>query len=250
MYTAKEYIKAATADEVCEVLSQSKRNKIVAGNMWLRLSRGNYNKLIDITNLQLDYIKITANQIHIGACTTLRAIEKSAIIREAFGNAFADILRHIVGVQFRNTATIGGNIFLKHGFSDIITLLLALDADLIFHNSGWMKLSEYLKKQIKGDLLKEIVIGLPQNIAFKSYKHTATDLSLLNAAAVQKENTVRIALGSRPAAAEAREFTAETKIKDIAEAFCYGSNMRASAEYRKAIAENLISECMKALDKK
>ena len=36
-------------------------------------------------------------------------------------------LRHIVGVQFRNCATIGGSIWGRYGFSDVLTMFLAMD---------------------------------------------------------------------------------------------------------------------------
>lgn len=39
-------------------------------------------------------------------------------------------LRHIVGVQFRNLATVGGSLWGRFGFSDVLTLLLALDAQV------------------------------------------------------------------------------------------------------------------------
>lgn len=44
------------------------------------------------------------------------------------GGAVRESLRHIVGVQFRNLATVGGSIFGRFGFSDVLTMFLALDS--------------------------------------------------------------------------------------------------------------------------
>ena len=247
MYTAKEYIKPKSADEVCQLLEKGKRNRIVAGNMWLRLGRSNYSQIIDITALDLNYIKENDKQIIIGACTPLGDVEKSQIVKKNFNNMFEKVLKNIVGTQFRNTATIGGNVYQKHGFSDIITLLLALDADLVFHLAGKMKLSQYLNRQIKGDLLKEIIIEKNQQVSFACYKHTATDLSLLNAAICKSNNKMIVAVGSRPRVACAKIFDMEIDAVTIAEQFEFGTNTRASAAYRKAIAANLIEECLRCL---
>ena len=50
--------------------------------------------------------------------------------------AVKEATRHIVGTQFRNLATIGGSVSGRFGFSDIWTLLLALDADVELYKGG------------------------------------------------------------------------------------------------------------------
>lgn len=242
MYTAKNYIKVSSASEACELLQNSKKNKIVAGNMWLRLGNGSYNTLIDITDCGLDYITDDNDFVKIGACTVLREIEESKLLANNFNNMFQEVTKYIVGIQFRNTATIGGNVFLKHGFSDIITLLLALNADLVFHNYGKIKLEHYLKQQIKGDLLKEIIIEKKQNVWFKAFKSTATDLSMINVAIVKKNGKIRVAVGAKPSVADIKEFSANCKTETIANSFKFGNNMRCSAEYRLIVLKNMLEQ--------
>ena len=48
----------------------------------------------------------------------------------------AESVRHIVGVQFRNLATVGGSVFGRFGFSDVLTLLLALEARVVLYRGG------------------------------------------------------------------------------------------------------------------
>lgn len=52
---------------------------------------------------------------------TLRDIEMHEGLNKEFQNLFKEAVRHIVGVQFRNCATVGGSIFPKLGFSDVLT---------------------------------------------------------------------------------------------------------------------------------
>ena len=57
--------------------------------------------------------------------------------------AVKDAFRHIVGVQFRNLATVGGSLFGRFGFSDVLTLLLALDCDVELYKGGIMSIQEF-----------------------------------------------------------------------------------------------------------
>ena len=48
-------------------------------------------------------------------------------MHKVFNGAFKEALRHIVGVQFRNTATVGGSVFPRYGFSDVLTVFASVD---------------------------------------------------------------------------------------------------------------------------
>ncbi len=58
---------------------------------------------------------------------TLRQLEHPGLAAYTCG-AVKAALRHIVGVQFRNGATLGGSMYSRFGFSDVLTLFLAMDA--------------------------------------------------------------------------------------------------------------------------
>ena len=60
--------------------------------------------------------------------TSLRDLELHKGLDAMTGGAVRESLRHIVGVQFRNLATVGGSIFGRFGFSDVLTMFLALDS--------------------------------------------------------------------------------------------------------------------------
>ena len=54
-------------------------------------------------------------------------------------------LRHIVGVQFRNCATVGGSIWGRFGFSDVLTMFLALDTEVELFKGGRVCLWDFVK---------------------------------------------------------------------------------------------------------
>ena len=66
--------------------------------------------------------------------------------------------RHIVGTQFRNGATVGGSIFGRFGFSDILTCLLALDTYVELYHAGVIALSEFVEMPRDNDILVRIII--------------------------------------------------------------------------------------------
>ena len=54
-----------------------------------------------------------------------------------------EAVRSIVGVQFRNLATVGGSIWGRFGFSDVLTLFLALDTRVLLYRAGEISLREF-----------------------------------------------------------------------------------------------------------
>ena len=86
----------------------------------------------------------------IGAMTSLRALETHEGLQEAFGSLLKDALKDIVGVQFRNTATLGGSLYSRFGFSDVLCALLCLDAEVILYKQGRISLQEYAPCRMNG----------------------------------------------------------------------------------------------------
>ena len=58
-----------------------------------------------------------------------------------------------MGVQFRNLATVGGSIFGRFGFSDVLTLFLALDAQVELFQRGTVPLEEFVQMPPDRDVL-------------------------------------------------------------------------------------------------
>ena len=131
-----QYTKAQTLAEAWE-LHQKKGSVVLGGCCWLRLSPQRIiRQAVDISALPLYDIEERETEFRIGAMVSLRDLELCPSFAAYTQGASKEALRHIVGVQFRNLATIGGSLCGRFGFSDVLTLLLALDASVVLYKGG------------------------------------------------------------------------------------------------------------------
>lgn len=89
---------------------------------------------------------------------SLREMEIHQGLNKYFHGAIADCVKDIIGVQFRNQATIGGSVFGRFGFSDVLTCLLALDTSVELYKGGLVPLAEFIKMKRDNDILVRIRI--------------------------------------------------------------------------------------------
>jgi probable selenate reductase FAD-binding subunit len=253
----KEYFKPSHLDEAYELLQQ-KKGVVIGGGAFLHLGKRDIDAVVDISGLGLDYINEDGGFIHIGAMATLREIEESGLLKQRFDGILPKTAAIIMGVQIRNMATIGGCASGRYGFSDILTSLLALDAEVKLYKNGIMSLEQFIESKIAGDILVEIIIKDDvQKAAYKNVRNTATDFSILNAAAVKDGNDIRIVVGSRPGAAAISKGASEyiskvsldeenaVKASEIAAGeLDFGTDLRGSAEYRKELCKVLVKRCL------
>ena len=244
----KNYVIAQTLDEAY-ALNAKKSTVIVAGNMWLRMCGMRRQTALDLSALGLDYIKEDEQGFTIGAMTTLRTMETHAALNAAFGGVFARAFEPIVGTQFRNSATVGGSVFSRFGFSDVSTLLLALGAKVVTHARGEVPLSEFQKEKWDRDILTAIRIEKGRSAAIESVRLSKTDIPVLVCAASADERGVRVVLGSRPARAVIVAENARPEELDymrMAADVPMGSNARASEAYRRKVAPVLMERAVQA----
>ena len=252
MFTIEQYIRAESLEQAY-TLNQKRTATVLGGCGWLRMGSRRIGTAIDLSGLGLDKIEETADGFRIGCMVTLRQLETSDALRQAFGSCFVDALQPIVGVQFRNCATIGGSIWARFGFSDPLTLLLALDASVELYQGGVISLRDFSQKNYDNDLL--ISIFLPkcrQKICYLTHRAQATDLPVLTcAAAFLPAAGWRLVIGARPQRAVLVEdtegmlqsgVTAETAAafaEFVEKQLNFSSNMRGSAEFRRHLARIL-----------
>ena len=144
MYTANTYCLAESAAQAYDLLQSDRKNAIVGGNLWMRMGKGAYNTLIDLSRLGLDVIAAEDGFLTFGAMTSFRTVETSALAERCFGPVLREALSPIVGTQFRSLATVGGTVSGRYGFSDLLNAALALDAEVEFYRAGRMPLAGYL----------------------------------------------------------------------------------------------------------
>ena len=126
MITIREYVRPASLEEAW-TLNQKRTSRVIGGMLWLKMQNAAVGTAIDLSGLGLDKIEETPEGFAVGAMVSLRALETHAGLNKYTNGAMREALRHIVGVQFRNTATLGGSVYGRFGFSDVLTVLLAPD---------------------------------------------------------------------------------------------------------------------------
>ena len=252
MLKIKEIIRPQSLEEAYE-LNQKRTNRILGGMLWMRMSNIQIQKAIDLSGLGLDKIEETEEEFSIGCMVTLRELELHTGLNTCFEGLIRRSVEDIVGVQFRNSATIGGSLFGRFGFSDVLTAFLVLDTYVELYRGGVCPLAEFASGKRDNDILVRVIVKKTKgHYAYQSYRNTKTDFPVLAVAMAQAENGVKAAVGARPQRAEVRIVTDMERdtLKALADSFAYGSNMRASAKYRKHLASVLLKRAAEEIQGK
>lgn len=229
-------------------LNEKKSNVVIGGNGWLRFSSRRFAGAIDLGLLGLDKIEETEDAFEIGAMVSLRRLETDSRLNEYFSGVFHAAFAHIVGVQFRNSATVGGSVWGRFGFSDVITLLAALDCEVELMKAGKVDIREFLNMKKDSDIISHIIIKKgPVRVAYRSFSNTATDLPVINVAVSKTDGMYTASVGARPAIARTVCGSSVDELTGQVKALPFGSNMRASAAYRRHLAEVLTKEAANEL---
>ena len=251
MMTIREYKKAESLEEAYQ-LNQKKANRIIGGMLWLKMEKINVGTAIDLSGLGLDTIEETEQEFRIGAMVTLRMMEQHPGFHAYTNGAAREAVRHIVGVQFRNLATVGGSVYGRFGFSDVLTLLLALDCDVELYKAGRMPLAQFAALPYDRDILTHVYIKKTPGLAvhYQSVRATQTDFPILTCAAARTaDGASRFAIGARPMKAM---LVCPTAAPDelpaaVQAAVPTGSNLRGSAAYRTHLVGVLVKRAVQAL---
>ena len=252
MLKIKEIVRPQSLEEAYE-LNQKRTIRILGGMLWMRMSNIQIQKAIDLSGLGLDKIEETEEEFSIGCMVTLRELELHTGLNTCFEGLIRRSVEDIVGVQFRNSATIGGSLFGRFGFSDVLTAFLVLDTYVELYRGGVCPLAEFASGKRDNDILVRVIVKKTKgHYAYQSYRNTKTDFPVLAVAMAQAEDGVKAAVGARPQRAEVRIVTDMERdtLKALADSFAYGSNMRASAEYRKHLASVLLKRAAEEIQGK
>ena len=248
MITIQKYIRAQSLEEAWQ-LNQNKRNRVLGGMLWLRLGKGSVNTAIDLCDLGLNTIEETEEQFSIGAMATLRDIEMHEGLNAYAGGAIANAVKDFVGVQFRNMATVGGSIWGRFGFSDVLTVFLALDAYVELYKGGIVPLEQFARMKKDRDILVRLIVRkTPCRIVYSSVRNQRTDFPVLACAVCCMNGQYRASIGARPSRAmlicsENREDFAGF----VAENAPTEGNMRGSAAYRTHLIRVLVERSVNQL---
>ena len=266
---------AAVAAELCQMLQQS--GETAAAQLRSLTAEKQKRQKTSDTLLQ----EIERGKAH---NQTLRQLEEHPGLAAYTDGAMRESVRHIVGVQLRNLATVGGSIYGRFGFSDVLTMFLAMDTEVELYKAGRMPLAEFAKQIGGRDILVKLIVHKNKAVYhYQSVRNTQTDFPVLTCAAAKRaDGAYRFIIGARPGRAVLFEASAETiqalveekqkvetkadadtrENKDKAQiekkAACLAtwvrdqvqtsSNMRGSAEYRKHLTGVLIKRAVRVLE--
>ncbi len=246
MFTCKEYRKAATLEEAWQ-MNQKRSNLLLGGMLWVKMGHRNAGTVIDLSELGLDQIEETSEEFRIGCMTTLRQLEEHEGLNAYTNGAIRESVRHIVGVQFRNSATVGGSIFGRFGFSDVLTMMLAMDSYVELYKGGILPMSEFVDLKRDRDILVRVIIKKKEGrFAYQSMRNAKTDFPVLAVAAAHMDGKLYLSIGARPMRAVRLEIDAQSPIQgeatkasgqDIEDAAMGADSVRISPEDAKRIGE-------------
>ena len=259
MITIQNYVQVQSLEEAWQ-LNQKKRNRILGGMLWLRLGNGSVDTAIDLCKLGLDTIEETEDQFSIGAMAALRDLELHEGLNRYSGNAVADAVKSIVGVQFRNMATVGGSIWGRFGFSDVLTVFLAMDSYVELYKGGIIPLEQFAKMKPDNDIFVRLIVKkTPCKVVYTSMRNQSTDFPVLTCAVSCVNGEYRASVGARPSRAQIwrdeEGVLSEGITEDRAKAFAAfvaenaptEGNVRGSAAYRTHLIEVLTERAVKEL---
>ena len=253
MITIQKYVRAQSLEEAWQ-LNQNKRNRVLGGMLWMRLGKGSVNTAIDLCDLGLNTIEETDAQFSIGAMATLRDIEMHAGLNAYSNHAVANAVKDIVGVQFRNLATVGGSIWGRFGFSDVLTVFLAMDTYVELYKGGIIPLEQFNNMKKDNDILVRIIVKkVPCKVVYTAMRAQRTDFPVLACAVSCVNGEYRASIGARPARAQIyrddnkliagadTETSANAFATFVAENAPTEGNIRGSAAYRTHLIKVLVA---------
>ena len=263
MMQIADYYKAQTLQAAYEKLKDDKNNTVIGGGLWLKQVGKPIKTVIDLSALNLNQITEDAQYFKVGAFVTLGQLHATKKLHDVTDNLLKISLENIMGVAFRNMATLGGSIMGRFAFSDLIPALLVLQAELEFYHAGRMTLNAFIEnKKLDKDVLLQVLIPKTEGKAyFKKVSNTVLDFSILNLA-IYKTDQICIAVGARPGiaqlvtpmmhylnSAEISEDTISKAIQIGLETVTLSDNQRAQKSYREQLLKTYLKRGLKEVMK-
>jgi carbon-monoxide dehydrogenase medium subunit len=233
-----EYRRVDTVDEAIQALSDGPDAKLLAGGhsllplMKLRLARPSL--LVDISRLQdLKYVKEDGERVAIGALTRHHDVANSEVLQE-----LCPIVSYAAGEigdpQVRHVGTIGGSVAHADPASDMPSVLLALDAEMVIRGAGGasrtVPASGFFKGLFEPDLATDEVlteIRVPKTAgrgwSYLKFHRRAQDWALVGVAALAQN-------GAGPSVALTNMADRPVRATGVEEALAGGADPAAASE--------------------
>lgn len=221
-----------------------------------------------------DSIRRESDGLHIGALTTIRALERSEVVK-SFSPALAHTFHVVANVRVRNQATIGGNLAAADYAADPPAMLTALEARVVAQGPAGRReipltdffLGFYTTALAPNEILTEVIVpALPPTARAAYHKYTSISAEGRPCVAVGavadfdsdgKCSNLRVAIGAatetpqrvRDAEALASgQALTDPLIAEIAEGYAQAldplTDVRGSAWYRKQMTRVFVKRAL------
>jgi len=258
----QEFFKPQTIAEAVKLKEKYKDEAVfIAGGTDVNCRDSTYEieKVIGIEHLKLNEILKTHSELSIGAGVTIQELIDSPKIPDQLTTA----AQHFVNRNIRNIATIGGNIASNNSTSNLIPILIALDAELKIGGAATpVPIYEYVTQEMLR-LIEGIMISsenLAKTYGLRKFSRTANDISMTTAAVTfniqnEKLSNVRVAVGGvgkhvvrlteLENKLEGNKLLAPAEIEDtVKNIVAPVKDIRGGAQFKKYMAGVLISDCL------
>jgi carbon-monoxide dehydrogenase medium subunit len=272
------YARPGTVDEAIALLAENDGARALAGGQTLlnvmKQRAASPDVLVDLGRLdELRTISVSGASLEIGAMTTLTSLIRSSEV-DVTRPILAEVAATVADVQVRNRGTLGGNICVNDPTNHFPPLLVALGASMTIRNAGGERsvsaeeffLGVFETAVGEGDLLTRISVpaagkGTVDGISGVTLGVHGTYIA--NAAASVADGSWRIALGcvaavpQRATAVEGKlsgtdvdEASARAAVEGLGATLDPPSDVHASAEYRRSLAEtSTVRAVLQAVEK-
>ncbi len=195
MHTIKEFLYPSSIKKALMYLSDESTG-IIAGGTHINTSSQTFTRLVDITHLNLKYIKEKEDKLLIGSTTTITEMLESPIVQKV-GNGLLTKACCLIGdTPLRNTITLGGNIARSLPWAGLPAALLVLDAEIVIidnpESSKTIVAEEYFKlgKVNQGEIIKEVIFPIRKDwfSRYEKFALTTVDYAWLTLAFSVKLN--------------------------------------------------------------
>ena len=247
-----------------------KSAKLVGGGVDVALfAPPEISTLIDLALIPNRSIELRDRALVIGAGATLTEILESSLTVNYLDRIVVTMLRQVASPLLRNLATVGGALAGTHPWSDVITLFLALDAQVSQYAGQFQtkSLAELLEQRgtIDRAIITEVILPAAANYTYASFEtfvRTEFDVGMLNCACrvtIVDDGCedVRIVFGGTPdigrrleavedmlTGAKLDHAAIESAAELAAEVIPARDDVRASGDYRRVLAAAGVRRCL------
>ena len=267
----REYVRPDELDMALSLIKEKGRSaRVIGGGIDLvRSSSPDIETLVDLCQLSLSYVRRTDKGIAIGATTTLTEILEAPALKNYLQGVVAEMLRQVGAPSLRNLASMGGTLASAHPWSDVITLFVALGAQVTLYNgvTRMVPLSDLYASRalLSPAIITEVLLPAYAKgtaAAFMKFSRTKFDIAILNCAClISTKNgdckSVRLTAGGTPRLAallpEAAEVLLGRKLSQTSigqaaeiarETMLVRDDLRASGNYRRELVYAGVKRCL------